>query len=114
MDEEQNLTRLARSKTTSVWLARRARIVLLAASGLDNQAIATQLDIGRVQVGRWRERYAQGGLAAIEQDLPRGGRPPKVDAAKIVRHKTKTQPTAATQWSTRTLTDLATVFRTHF
>ncbi len=102
-DEEQKLTRLARSNTTSVRLARRARIVLLASSGLDNQAIATQLGIGRVQVGRWRERYAQGGLTAIEQDLPRGGRPPKVDAAEIVRRTTKTQPTAATQWSTRTL-----------
>ena len=56
-----------------------------------------------MQVGRWRERYAQGGLAAIEQDLPRGGRPPKVDAAEIVRRTTQTLPAAATQWSTRTL-----------
>jgi transposase len=102
-DEEQKLTRLARSNTTSVRLARRARIVLLAAAGLDNQAIAAQLKIGRVQVGRWRERYAQGGLAAIEQDLPRGGRPPKVDAAEIVRRTTQTLPAAATQWSTRSL-----------
>lgn len=38
-------------------------IVLLAA-GLDNEAIAAQINIGRVQVGRWRERYAQGGLTA--------------------------------------------------
>jgi len=102
-EEEQKLTRLARSNTTSVRLARRARIVLLAATGMDNQAIAAQIDIGRVQVGRWRERYAQGGLAAIEQDLPRGGRPPKVDAAEIVRRTTQTLPAAATQWSTRTL-----------
>jgi DNA-binding NarL/FixJ family response regulator len=55
-EEEQKLTRLARSNTTSVRLARRARIVLLAATGLDNQAIAAQINIGRVQVGRWRER----------------------------------------------------------
>jgi len=102
-DEEQKLTRLARSNTTSVRLARRARIVLLAAAGLENQAIAAQLKIGRVQVGRWRERYAQGGLAAIEQDLPRGGRPPKVDAAEVVRRTTQTLPAAATQWSTRGL-----------
>jgi transposase len=99
-EEEQKLTRLARSNTTSVRLA---RIVLLAAAGLDNQAIAAQINIGRVQVGRWRERYAQGGLAAIEHDLPRGGRPPKVDAAEIVRRTTQTLPAAATQWSTRTL-----------
>ncbi len=102
-EEEQKLRRLARSNTTSVRLARRARIVLLAAAGLDNQAIAAQINIGRVQVGRWRERYAQGGLEAIEHDLPRGGRPPRVDAAEIVRRTTQTLPDAATQWSTRTL-----------
>jgi len=76
-EDEQKLTRLARPNTASVRLARRARIVLLAAAGMENQAIAAQLKIGRVQVGRWRDRYAQGGLAAIEQDLPRGGRPPR-------------------------------------
>ena len=102
-EEEQTLTRLARSNSTSVRLARRARIVLLAATGLDSQAIAARINIGRVQVGRWRERYAQGGLAAIEHDLPRGGRPSKVDAAEIVRRTTQTLPAAATQWSTRTL-----------
>jgi transposase len=102
-DDEQALRRLARSNTTSVRLARRARIVLLAAAGLENQAIATELDVGRVQVGRWRERFAQGGLAAIEQDLPRGGRRPTADTAEIVRRTTQTLPRAATQWSTRSL-----------
>jgi transposase len=54
-------------------------------------------------VGRWRERYAEGGVAAIERDLPRGGRPPKVDAAEVVRLTTQTLPAAATHWSTRSL-----------
>ncbi len=102
-EEQRSLRRVSRSNTTSVRLARRARIVLLAAVGMENKAIAAELKIGRVQVGRWRERYAQGGLAAIECDLPRGGRQPKVDAAEIVRRTTQTQPLAATQWSTRTL-----------
>lgn len=102
-EEEQQLNRLARSNTASVRLARRARIVLLAAKGLENREIAARLDIGRVQVGRWRERYAQGGLAAIKQDLPRGGRRPKVDSAEIVRRTTQTSPPAATHWSTRSL-----------
>ena len=96
---------LARSSTTSVRLARRARIVLLAADGLENQAIAEQVGVGRIQVGRWRDRYAKGGLAAIEKDLPRGGRPVKSDAAQIVRLTTQTQPEAATHWSTRRLAE---------
>jgi transposase len=102
-EERAQLLQWARSKTISVRLARRAQIVLGAADGLDNETIAAQLGLGRVQVGRWRNRYAQGGLAAIEQDLPRGGRPVKVDAAQIVRLTTQTLPTAGTHWSTRTL-----------
>jgi transposase len=86
-----------------VRLSRRARIVLLAAAGKSNREIAAELEIGRVQVGRWRERYVEGGLAAIERDLPRGGRKPRVDAAEIVRRTTQTLPVAATHWSTRTL-----------
>jgi transposase len=102
-EERGKLTQLSRSKTVSVRLACRARIVLLAAAGKQNDAIAEELDIGRVQVGRWRERYAEGGLAAIERDLPRGGRPPKVDAAEVVRLTTQTLPEARTHWSTRAL-----------
>ena len=101
--ERRKLTQLAKSRTVSVRLARRAQIVLRAAAGKRNEAIAEALDIGRVQVGRWRERYAEGGLAAIERDLPRGGRPPKVDAAEVVRLTTQTLPKAATHWSTRSL-----------
>lgn len=88
-EEHTKLTRLAKSRTTSVRLARRAQVVLLAAMGKHNEAIAQELKIGRLQVGRWRERYAQGGLAAIERDRPRGGRPRKADAAEIVRLTTR-------------------------
>jgi transposase len=102
-EEQTKLTKLAKSKTASVRLAQRAQMVLLAAAGMHNEAIAQELGVGRVQVGRWRARYAEGGLAAIEKDLPRGGRPPKIDAAEIVRLTTQTRPESATHWSTRTL-----------
>ena len=99
--EKKTLKRLSQSNTVSVRLARRANIVLLAAAGLDNHAIAAALSIGRVQVGRWRRRYVLGGLAAIERDRPRGGRKPTVDSARIVELTTQTTPPAATHWSCR-------------
>lgn len=102
-EERAELTRLARSKLTSVRLAQRARIVLLAADGLQNKAIATQLELGRVQVSRWRERYAQARLSGIERDLPRGAPAATVDVARLVELTTQTQPKAATHWSTRTM-----------
>ena len=100
-EQERELTRLARSKRTSVRLAQRARIVLLAAQGLQNKDIAEQLGIGRVQVARWRERYLECGLQGIERDLPRGAPALKVDVAKLVEMTTQTTPEAATHWSTR-------------
>jgi len=100
-EERTKLTRLVQSKLTSVRLAQRARIVLLAANGMQNKDIAEQLGIGRVQVSRWRERYAQSGLAGIERDLPRGAPPLKVDTARLVELTTQAKPVAATHWSTR-------------
>lgn len=100
-EQERELNRLARSGRTSVRLAQRARIVLLAAQGLQNKDIAERLGIGRVQVARWRERYRQCGLHGIERDLPRGAPPVKVDVAKLVELTTQAAPAAATHWSTR-------------
>jgi transposase len=100
-DQKDELTILARSKRTSVRLAQRAQIVLLAAQGLHNKDIAAQLGIGRVQVARWRERFLESGLQGIERDLPRGAPPVKVDVAKLVELTTQSTPEATTHWSTR-------------
>ncbi|MFP5419640.1 MAG: IS630 family transposase, partial [Gammaproteobacteria bacterium] len=102
-EERAGLSRLVRSKRTSVRLSQRARIVLLAADGARNKDIAKQLGVGRVQVARWRERFAQSRLAGIERDLPRGAPPVKVDVARLVALTTQGKPQAATHWSTRTM-----------
>ena len=62
-EEPIELTKLVRSKLSSVWLAQRARIVLLAAEGMQNKAITQQLGVGRVQVARWRGPSASRTLA---------------------------------------------------
>ena len=100
-EERVELLKLARSQMSSVRLSQRARIVLLAAEGMQNKCIAQQLGVGRVQVSRWRERYASLRLAGIERDLPRGAPPAKVDVARLVELTTQTTPVAATHWSTR-------------
>lgn len=102
-EERAELMRLAHSRLTSVRLAQRARMVLLAADGLQNKVIGAQLGAGRVQVARWRERYARMRLAGIERDLPRGAPPVKVDVARLVQLTTQSQPKAATHWSTRSM-----------
>ena len=82
--ERAELMRLVCSRLTSVRLEQRAGIVLLAADGYQNKDIAQMLSLGRIQVSRWRERYAQLRLPGIERDLPRGAPPMKVDVARLV------------------------------
>lgn len=101
--QRDRLIGMAESQTAEVRLVRRASIVLLCADGLDNKTVGEILGVDRIQVGRWRERYALGGIAAIRKDLPRGGRPARVDAGLIVARTTQSLPEAATQWSSRTM-----------
>ena len=102
-EEHAELIKLVRSTLTSVRLVQRGRIVLLAAQGLQSKEIAAQLGVGRVQVSRWRERYAQSRLAGIERDLPRGAPLVSVDVARLVELTTQSKPVAATHWSTRSM-----------
>ena len=104
-DERVVLMNLVRSRLTSVRLEQRAGIVLLAADGFQNKDIAQMLSVGRVQVSRWRYRYAQLRLAGIERDLPRGAPAKTVDVARLVELTTQSKPEAATHWSTRTMAE---------
>lgn len=68
------LEALTRRTTVAAGLARRARIVLLAAAGTPLDRIARHLDVDRHVVRIWVDRYRAGGLPAL-QDRPRAGRP---------------------------------------
>ena len=98
----KELERLGRSRSTSVRLAERSRIVLLAAAGLNNQDIAARLDITRQKAGRWRTRFVEHGLRGIEKDAPRSGRIPSISRrkqARIVKKTIEEKPPNATHWS---------------
>ena len=104
--ERTTLERWSRGRSTPARLVLRARIVLAAASGQQNKDIAAALSTTRKTVGEWRARFAESRLAGIENDAPRGGRPPSgrdADAARIIEATTQTKPENATHWSTRTL-----------
>ena len=53
----------------------RAKIILMAADGVDNNEIADRLNTRREIVSKWRKRFFEEGLAGLEE-RPRGGRPP--------------------------------------
>ena len=107
-EDRTTLERWSRARSTEARQVERARIVLLAAEGRENKGIAAELGVSRATVGRWRDRFAERGIAGIEKDAPRGGRPPKARndlTRKIVEMTTQQKPADATHWSTRTLAE---------
>jgi transposase len=98
------LVRLTRSSSVRAGLAQRARIVLLAADGVSNTAIAELVGVSRPTVIGWRDRYQRRGLAGLV-DEPRPGRPRSIDHAAIITATLKPPPKrlGTTHWSTRLL-----------
>lgn len=74
-EERSELEARARRYTLPYRDVVRAKIVLLAAAGLDNDEIATRLDTRREVVSKWRKRFFEQGLPGLEE-RSRGGRPP--------------------------------------
>jgi transposase len=74
---------LARLPSVPSGLAKRARIVLLAAGGVPNAQIARMVGVSRPTVIGWRDRYLQAGITALA-DEPRSGRPAVIDEIDVV------------------------------
>jgi transposase len=107
-EEGRELSRLSKSRSVSVRLAERSRIVLLASEGKTNEEIGEELGITRQKAGRWRKRYAESGLEGIVRDAPRPGRKPKISSrkvAQVIRLTTQTTPKDATHWSQRLMSE---------
>ena len=94
------------ARNTPQKIVLRSRIILLAAAGKANRAIAKELEISRTTVILWRNRFQQGGPAALAEDAPGRGRKQTITAAQvqqIVEATLHSKPNAATHWSVRTM-----------
>ena len=103
--ERLELETHVRRRKSSHGAARRARIVLLAAAGLSNMAIAEKLDISRLTVATWRRRFADQRLDGLD-DEPRPGAPRQIGddkIAEVVTTTLETTPDNATHWSRRSM-----------
>src|SRR5271157_4434505 len=109
-DENQlkRLRFLTRSGKTPQKVALRARIVLLAADGVANNAIARQLATSRPTVLLWRGRFSSLGVAGIMKDAKRPGRKKAISpevVQKVVEKTLHSTPRGATHWSTRSMAE---------
>lgn len=102
--DENELQKMASARSGPAALARRARVVLLAAGGLPNTAIAERAGLSAPSVRHWRSRYASGGIGGL-WDAPRSGRPRTVDEIEIVVRTLEPPPArlGVTHWSSRLL-----------
>src|SRR2546426_1806165 len=87
VDNEQHaaLTTWARSRVLPQRQVLRARIVLLAAEGVGNAAIAARLQCSQPTVRLWRRRFDEAGVAGLEEDAPGRGRPRTHDERVVAR-----------------------------
>lgn len=72
--ESEELSRRATRYTLPYFEVVRAKMILMAAQGMDNDEIAARLDTRREVVSEWRKRFYRDRIAGLEE-RPRPGRP---------------------------------------
>ena len=106
-DERQQLEALLHSGTHATRKVPRARILLKAAAGVEDSAIAAALAVGRATVERTRWRFVEEGLGALEE-RPRPGTLPKLDAkaqARLIAEACSAAPEGRQRWTLQLLAD---------
>jgi transposase len=104
------LREAARKPTAQARFVLRARILLCLSEGATQAQTALKLGIHRSLVQRALGRYLDGGVAALQRDRPRSGRPKKVTletVEAILALTTQALPEKGTHWSVRTMAPVA-------
>jgi transposase len=106
--DKQQLLEWASAFGTPQQVALRCRMLLAAASGQSDLAIAEQLKTNRHTVRLWRSRFIEQGLKALWQIAPGRGRKPSYGPEKIqniVDTTLQSKPKRQTHWSCRSLAE---------
>src|SRR6266487_763591 len=104
--DQEKLEQWIAAHGTPQQVALRCRIVVAAAAGKSDVAIAEQLSVNRNTVILWRKRFAEEGLDGLWDIAPGRGRKPLYEIDKIaaiVDATLQTKPAGMTHWSCRTM-----------
>ena len=105
-EEHSTLDTWVRGRSLLLRLVQRARIIRMAADGMQSQVIARDLGVSKPTVQLWRQRFLALRLVGLQKDAPRPGRIPQITPKKIlavVEATLHTTPSNATHWSTRSM-----------
>ena len=100
-DEREQLEHLLHSGTHATRKVTRARILLKAAEGWQDSAIAAALAVGCATVERLRQRFVEEGLGALDE-RPRPGTQPKLDEkaeARLIAEACSAAPEGRQRWT---------------
>ncbi len=117
--ERQGLEELVKAHSTAQQLALRARIILAASQGLNNEQVGRALQVGVDMVRYWRQRWLAGqaiplselSVAERLQDLPRAGKAsaytadPLCQITALACEKPEQSARPISQWSGREIAD---------
>lgn len=114
--ERNELQQLVRKHMTAQQIALRARVILLAAEGLNHRQIGRELKISRDMARTWRRRWLSSANSAIPteerlQDAARSGRPPTFTVEQLTHvyaiacEDPRDSGRPITHWTSRELAD---------
>jgi len=111
-EERKELERRVSAHTTNKRDHDRARIVLLAGSGMKQHEVKDALGVSISSVSKWLQRYELYGLEGLN-DKPRPGRPGRLEPEKTneVITKVTQPPSGRNRWSVRTMAEATGVSR---
>lgn len=117
--EQEGLERLVKAHSTAQQIALRARIILTATQGLNNEQVGRELHVGVDMVRQWRQRWLAGQAIPLTElsveerlhDLPRAGKPSAISADQLCQitalacEKPEQSERPISQWSGREIAD---------
>ena len=107
VSQREVLEKLARSRTAKHRDVQRARALLLAADGVANTRIGSEVGVSPTSVSNWRERFISEGLGLFGPVREGRGRKPSIPAEKVaaIVHATlhEKPPGGETHWSCRSM-----------
>lgn len=106
-EQTQQLEKIVRSHSAERRQVERAQIILECATGKQNQEIAEKLETSVLRIGKWRRRFAEKGLAGLE-DEPRPGKPETYGKAfrdRLLAKLEEKPPEGLARWDCPTLAE---------
>ncbi len=117
--ERQGLEKLVKAHSTPQQIVVRARIILTASQGLNNEQVGRALHVGVDMVRQWRQRWLAGQAIPLTElsveerlhDLPRAGKPSALSADQLCQitalacEKPEQSERPISHWSGREIAD---------